>query len=346
MKKEYSPTLAVKYRPKTFEDVVEQDVIKSILQNQLKTNTIKNCYLFCGPAGCSKTSLGRLFSRSLNGSKENVVELDAASHSGVDDFRQLLKDSKLKPIGTPYRIFLIDECHALSNASWQAALLSIEEPTPTSIFIFLTTDPQKIPKTILSRVQRYNIQRITHDGIVNRLKYIIQKENEEGKDYSFDEDAISYIAKLADGGMRDSITMMEKVLSYSNHIDIKSVTSALGTADYSKMFDLTDYVCKMDKRSVIEFIESIHRNGIDMKQFIKDYNNFVLDLCKYDIIGSFEYLQIPSTYSDRMKKYTKDDFSFFSTLLNEMINLLSSIKWDSNPKPIVESTFILLCSEA
>lgn len=292
------------------------------------------------------TTSARLFAYSLNDSKNNVVELDAASHSGVDNFRQLLEESKLKPIGTQYRIFIIDECHSLSSQAWQSALKQIEEPTPTSIFIFATTDPQKIPPTILSRVQRYDIQRITHAGIVNRLKYILDCENSEGHTYTFDEDGIDYIAKLADGGMRDAITMMEKVLGFSNHIDIDSVTKALGTADYGVMFDLTDAICKMDKKSVIQIIETAYRNGTDLKQFIKNYNNFVLDLTIYDITGTFDYLKIPKTYETRIKNYTKQDFSYFPTLLNEVINLNTTIKWETMPKPIIESTFILLCSEA
>ena len=196
------PTLAVKYRPQTFDDVVEQNVIKAILQNQIDKNMVKNAYLFCGPAGCGKTTNGRLFAKYLNNNSfTNVMELDAASHNGVDDIRKIVEDSQFKPIGTPYRLYIIDECHVLSGQAWQAALKTLEEPTPTSIFIFCTTDPQKIPATIISRVQRYDFQRITHSGIVNRLKYIIESENNEGHSYTYDEDAISYIAKLADGGM-------------------------------------------------------------------------------------------------------------------------------------------------
>lgn len=341
------PTLAVKYRPQTFDDVVEQNVIKAILQNQIDKNMVKNAYLFCGPAGCGKTTNGRLFAKYLNNNSfTNVMELDAASHNGVDDIRKIVEDSQFKPIGTPYRLYIIDECHVLSGQAWQAALKTLEEPTPTSIFIFCTTDPQKIPATIISRVQRYDFQRITHSGIVNRLKYIIESENNEGHSYTYDEDAISYIAKLADGGMRDSITLLEKALAYDPNVTMDSVTKALGTVDYNTMFDLTDAMCKMDKMSVIEIIENIHRGGLELKQFIKNYNYFVLDLCKYDILKNFEYLQIPNTFGERIKKYTKEDFAFFTSLLNEVINLNSSIKWESTPKPIIESTFILLCSEA
>lgn len=340
------PTLAVKYRPKTFEDVVEQNVIKAILINQIKENKVKNCYLFCGSQGVGKTTDARLFAYAINGSKNNVVELDAASHSGVDNFRQLLEESKLKPVGTPYRIFIIDEVHALSSQSFQSFLKSSEEPTPTSIFILCTTESQKIPSTILSRVQRYDFQRISHSGIVNRLKYIIDCENKEGNNYTYDEDAIDYIAKLADGGMRDSITMLEKVLGFSDNITLDAVTKSLSCPDYEIMFDLTDAICKMDKKAVIDVIETAYRNGIDLKQFVKNYNNFVLDLTVYDIIRTFDYIKIPAKYEKRMKSYSKEDFSYFTTLLNEIINLNSAIKYETMPKPIILSTLILLCSEA
>lgn len=340
------PTLAVKYRPATFEEVVEQDVIKAILKNQIETKSIRNSYLFCGPAGTGKTTDARLFAKYINNNGNGIVELDAASHSGVEDVRKLIDDSKFKPIGCDYRVYIIDEAHSLSNTSWQCLLKTTEEPTPTSIFIFATTDPQKIPNTILSRVQRYDFKKISHSGITKRLKYILEMENKEGCSYTYNEDAISYIAKLADGGMRDAITLMEKVLGFSNDVTMESVVKALGTVDYNTLFDLTDALCKMDKKTVINIIETIYRDGMDLKQFIKNYNAFVLDLCKYDICRSFEFIQIPNLYDNRMSKYNNSDFKFFITLLNEMINLNNSIKWESTPKPIIESTFILLCSEA
>lgn len=339
-------TLAVKYRPKTFEDVVEQNVIKAILQNQINTGDIKNCYLFCGPAGCGKTTNGRLFARYINNNTGVITELDAASHNGVDDIRKITEDSKFKPVGQNYRVYLIDECHCLSAAAWAAALKTFEEPTLTSVFILCTTDPQKIPSTILSRIQRYDFQKITHSGVVNRLKYIIDCENNEGCSYTYEEDCLDYIAKLSEGGMRDAITLLEKALAFNNNLTMKSITSALGTVDYSTMFDLTDALCKMNKKEVIEIVETAHRDGLDLKQFIKNYNYFVLDLCKYDICKSFDYLQMPSTYSNRIKTYTSEDFAFFTQLLNEVINLNATIKWESTPKPIIESTFILLCAEA
>jgi DNA polymerase-3 subunit gamma/tau len=338
-------TLAVKYRPQTFEDVVEQDNIKKILMNQLN-NGIRNAYLFCGPAGCGKTTNGRLFAKAINnGDTSNLVELDAASHSGVEDVRKLIADSKFKPVGCRYRVFIIDECHSLSNTAWQSFLKCLEEPTPTSVFIFCTTDPQKIPKTIISRVQQFDFSKITHTGIVNRLKYIIDKENEQGNNYTYDEDSISYIAKLAEGGMRSAITLMEKTLGLNDRITMETVVASIGVLKHSTMFDLTDYLCKMNKKGVIQTVEDIHRSGYDLKLFVKNYTDFVLDLCKYDLFRDFENLFIPNTYEDRIKRYERQDFDFFLDLLNSLIQLGNNIKWDPTPKPLIESTLLLLCTE-
>ena len=174
-------SLAVKYRPKIFDDVVEQDTIKIILKQQITTGNIKNAYLFCGPAGDGKTTCARIFANEINNGYGNPIELDAASHNGVDDVREVIKQAQTKSLDSEYKIFIIDECHSISNTGWQAFLKLLEEPPAKSIFIFCTTDPQKIPKTILSRVQRYDFSRISQQGIVERLYSILQEEGYVGR---------------------------------------------------------------------------------------------------------------------------------------------------------------------
>lgn len=169
--------LAIKYRPTSFDDVVEQNSVKIILEQQIKEKSFKSAYLFVGGAGTGKTTCARIFANDINHGEGNPIELDAASNNGVDDVRNIIQQAKTKSLDSEYKIFIIDECHALSNSAWQAMLKIIEEPPAKSIFIFCTTNPERIPKTILSRVQRYDFNRISTEGIVNRLKYILEQEN-------------------------------------------------------------------------------------------------------------------------------------------------------------------------
>lgn len=171
--------LAVKYRPTSFNDMTEQSAIKDILENQIKTKTFQHGYLFTGPAGTGKTTSARIFANMINNGKGNPIEVDAASNSGVDNVRQIIEDAKRKPLDAEYKIFIIDECHSLSNGAWQALLKTLEETPKFTIFIFCTTNPEKIPPTILSRVQRFQFNKISNDGIYQRLKYIIEAENED-----------------------------------------------------------------------------------------------------------------------------------------------------------------------
>ena len=169
--------LATKYRPTTFDEVVEQGSIKIILREQIDTNTVKNGYLFVGSAGTGKTTCARIFANEINKGQGTPIEMDAASNNSVEDIRNIISQAQTKSLDSEYKIFIIDEAHSLSNSAWQAMLKTLEEPPAKSIFIFCTTDPNRIPKTILSRVQRYDFQRISNKGIVDRLKYIIDAEN-------------------------------------------------------------------------------------------------------------------------------------------------------------------------
>lgn len=170
-------SLAVKYRPSTWSDVTEQESIKIILQEQISSHSVKNGYLFCGGAGTGKTTCARIFANEINEGHGTPIEMDAASNNSVDDIRNVIAQAQTKSLDSEYKIFIIDEAHSLSNSAWQAMLKTLEEPPAKSIFIFCTTDPNRIPKTILSRVQRYDFQRISNKGIVDRLKYIIDAEN-------------------------------------------------------------------------------------------------------------------------------------------------------------------------
>ena len=334
-------SLAIKYRPTDWDDVVEQDSIKTILLNQLETETFKHAYLFCGGAGTGKTTCARIFANKINNGMGNPIEMDAASNNSVDDVRNIIQQSKTKSLDSEFKIFIIDECHALSNSAWQAMLKIIEEPPAKSIFIFCTTDPQKIPKTIISRVQRYDFQRISQDGIIDRLHRILQFEG-FGLDSTVEDESLEYIAKLADGGMRDAITLLDKCLSYSTDLTLENVVNALGLVDYDVMRKLTDAVMFNRQSEIISIIENIHASGKDLKQFVKSYMSFILDVTKYGIGCDWKYIQIPNTQeiSDWLDNVV--DYTVCFDLMDTLVKLNSDIKYSSTPKSDIVATLLLM----
>lgn len=338
-------SLAIKYRPTSFDDVVEQGSIKVILRQQLENDETKNAYLFCGGAGTGKTTCARIFANEINRFQGNPIEMDAASNSSVDDVREIIQQAKTKSLDSEYKVFIIDECHSLSNTAWQALLKLIEEPPAKSIFIFCTTDPQKIPKTILSRVQRYDFQRISHDGVMNRLFTILASEQDLTPEIDWEATAVDYIAKLADGGMRDAITLMDKCLAYDVNLTINNVISALGTVDYYTMVALTESILvRKNAGEVISVIEQVHRSGKDLKQFIRTYMNFMLDVNKYGCLHSFDFLEIPITYESYIKNLAEYRDGC-KRLLGTIIKLNADVKWDTAPKSMIEATLLMECEE-
>lgn len=338
-------TLAVKYRPKDWKDLTEQEYIKVILENQIETNSIKNAYLFTGPAGCGKTTSARIFANKINEGQGNPIEVDAASNNGVEQVRVIIDDAKFKPLDSKYKIYIMDECHMLSNGAWNAMLKLLEEPPKTTIFILCTTDPQKIPKTILSRVQRYDFNKISFDGIVNRLKWIINEENknlEIADEYiGVDDEALEYIAKVSEGGMRDAISMLDKCLSFIRTLDVANVVKALGISDYEALHGLLHNILENHTKEAINNIENIYNQGKDLKLFIKQFIQFILDVCKYQIYNNYDYIQIPNTIN--LQEYKNADYNKLLNVLDEIIELNNQIKYEQNPKILIESKILLLC---
>lgn len=336
-------SLAVKYRPTTFDDVVGQEAIKTILQQQLDTGTIKNVYLFCGGAGTGKTTCARIFANELNNHQGNPIETDAASNNSVDDMRNIIQQAKTKSLESEYKVFIIDECHALSNSAWQALLKLLEEPPATSIFIFCTTEPERVPKTILSRAQRYDFQRISQSLIHNRLIHILTREG-----YSVDNveyGGVEYISKLADGGMRDAITLLDKCLSYSEDLSIENVITALGMTDYTPMIELTQHLIDKNRWGMLKIVDSVYYGGADLKQFIKQYQNFLLDVCKFAALRSFDEIQLPEIENLRkhVLEWANTNSETCLDLLDMVVKLNFEIKWDSNPKAAIQATMLLNC---
>ena len=338
-----SKALAIKYRPQTFEELTEQSAVVTILTNQIETNTIKHGYLFCGGAGTGKTTSARIFANMINKGAGTPIELDAASNNSVEDIRRLTEDAQTQSIDSEYKVFVIDECHSLSNQAWQAMLKTLEEPPAKAIFIFCTTNPERIPQTILSRVQRYNFQRISQEGIVQRLLYILRCEGAIASTHLVE--AVEYIAKIADGGMRDAITLMDKCLSFSSDLTVENVIKALGVADYNTMFDLNNAFFEKDKPKLIKIVSDVYSSGMDLKLFIKTYFEFLLDLNVYCLTKDLSMTKIPEIWVDEMKSYGSHEWSVSNNLLTYITDLQSSIKWEQNPKAVIIAKFILFNKE-
>lgn len=335
--------LAVKYRPKVFEDMTEQSAIKDILMNQLETKTFQHGYLFTGPAGTGKTTSARIFANMINEGKGNPIEVDAASNSGVDNIRQIIEDAKRKPLDAEYKIFIVDECHSLSNGAWQALLKTLEEPPKFTIFIFCTTDPQKVPATILSRVQRYNFQKISNEGIVERLNMILETESKESDiPISWSTDAVEYISKVSSGGMRDAITLMDKCLSLSNNLSLKYVLQAIGGENYDTFILFLTGLQNKEKGTAITTIENVYNAGKDVKQFMKDFAKFILEVEKYSLYKNFDYISLPNTLENELEQLIDD--SLFD-VMDFVVSLNSQIKWDSDPKTLVELSILIYCGK-
>ena len=335
--------LAIKYRPTSFNDMTEQSAIKDILENQIKTKTFQHGYLFTGPAGTGKTTSARIFASMINDGKGNPIEVDAASNSGVDNVRQIIEDAKRKPLDAEYKIFIVDECHSLSSGSWQALLKTLEEPPKFTIFIFCTTDPQKVPATILSRVQRYNFQKISNEGIVNRLNMILETESKESEiPISWSTDAVEYISKVSSGGMRDAITLMDKCLSLSNTLSLKYVLQAIGGEDYSTFITFLSALEEKEKEVSIKVIEDVYSAGKDVKQFMKDFSKFILEVGKYSLYKNFDYISLPNTLENELEQLIDD--SLFD-IMDFVVSLNNQIKWENDAKTLIELSILIYCGK-
>ena len=303
-----SKVLALKYRPQNFDDLIGQDVVVETITNSIIANKVPNAYLFTGIRGVGKTTIARIVAKALNCSNgiENkckvkcdncdaitnsnhidVLEMDAASRTGVDDVRELIEFSRYGPTSSKYKIFIIDEVHMLSKQAFNALLKTLEEPPEYLKFIFATTEIKKIPITVISRCQRFDLSRIRSSELFNYIKKI--KDKEGGK---ITDEALKLIVKISEGSVRDALSLLDRALLTLNpktELDLKSAQKIFGFFDKSQLIDLFEFILKGDEIKVIEIYRKIYDQGVEPKIFINDF----LELLYY--FKNIESLTLEST---------------------------------------------------
>lgn len=286
------------WRPQTFEDLVGQDMITKTLKNALATKQTTHAYLFAGPRGTGKTSCAKLFAKALNcpnqvngdpcnecetckaitaGRLNDVIEIDAASNNGVEEIRDIRDKVKYAPTQADYKVYIIDEVHMLSTSAFNALLKTLEEPPANVVFILATTDPHKIPATIISRTQRFDFKRITSGAILERMEYILKQ-----KQFEYDEQALNVIARAAEGGMRDALSILDQVLSFGdNKVTLDNALLVTGSVTRE---NLIKYLSQVQNHETVAGLQTIHAildEGKDSKRLLEDLINCCRDLLLY-----------------------------------------------------------------
>ena len=294
--------LPLKYRPMTFADVVGQEHVVRTLRHAIESERVANAYLFIGPRGIGKTTLSRIFAKALNcqspngsepcgkcvncreiaaGRSLDVVELDAASHNKVEDVKPLLEQCQFAPASSKYKIYIVDECHMLSNAAWNAMLKTLEEPPPHLRFIFATTEGDKVLATIISRCQRFDLRRIQTHDIVARLKDVCAKEKVKATD-----DALLAIARGAEGGMRDALSSLDQLISFKgSKIEEEDVLGVFGLVSRSALESLAGAILKGDVAAILSAIDSFDSAGRNMRRISAELLGHFRNLAVLQALG-------------------------------------------------------------
>lgn len=326
------------WRPQTFEDLVGQDMITKTLKNALATKQTTHAYLFAGPRGTGKTSCAKLFAKALNcpnqvngdpcneceickaitaGRLNDVIEIDAASNNGVEEIRDIRDKVKYAPTQADYKVYIIDEVHMLSTSAFNALLKTLEEPPANVVFILATTDPHKIPATIISRTQRFDFKRITSGAILERMEYILKQ-----KQFEYDEQALNVIARAAEGGMRDALSILDQVLSFGdNKVTLDNALLVTGSVTRE---NLIKYLSQVQNHETVAGLQTIHAildEGKDSKRLLEDLINCCRDLLLYkqapEMLEQTGSVMIDDDFKNMAEKSNPETLYRYIDTLNE-----------------------------
>lgn len=356
-----------KWRPVTFDEVKGQDAIITTLKNQIKTDRIGHAYLFCGTRGTGKTSIAKIFARAvncknakeldgnpcnqceicksiLNNSSMNIFEIDAASNNGVDNIRDIKEQVEYPPTEGRYKVFIIDEVHMLSTSAFNALLKTLEEPPQYVIFILATTDPQKIPQTILSRCQQYDFRRMTTEITSERLKELITAE-----ELKIDERAVNFIARAGDGSMRDALSLLDKCLAYNTgeELSYKDVLEILGVQDTITYSEFYKKICSGDIEAVVKSLSDMLSSGCEINQII---NDFIWYLRNMLLCGSMKENEDILEISDENFEILKSDYQIndrqsIIAMMSSMSELLNRLRFSTQKRILFEVELIKQTSQ-
>lgn len=348
-----------KYRPTNFDEVVGQTHIIQTLKNAIVQNRIAHAYLFCGPRGTGKTSIAKIFAKTLNctnsqdapcgvcenckmaanGSHPDIIEIDAASNNGVDEVRNLIDKVKYAPMQGKFKIYIIDEVHMMTSGAFNALLKTIEEPPAHVIFIFATTEPNKVLPTIISRCQRFDFNKVSMHDIKYRLSVVCKNEGIE-----IDENGLTLIAQLADGGMRDALSILDQCVAYcSSHIDVNDIRKIYGVVTSEDIGKLFYSVYKKDVDSFVKDIQKYSDMGMDIKRLTADFIHMLKDSLILDY--SENSTLVSDMNKDMIRKYFKlAPINFRIKCMEELMNTYNKYTYASNALDYLEASLLKISS--